>query len=267
MPTTAAHAAQDLRRRHPPGTTPSRGPEWVRRGPSPAPLPRWGPAARTITPVCGPPPRAPRSRPVKPGAQPLGLGKGTTVSGKPIGAPRATGPDEARRTNTGPRGTPERHAAGHSQGTQTGAKQQRLPGAANPESAHNRQRTTAREQVPSNTSCPPDGRVRARQQTQPLPATETPPSGWTSARPEGTQPLPATNSRCPHGQVRAWRLASPCRLQNSRRPDGRVRAQRVPSPCRLRTAAVGMAQCAPRSKPPHTQHRTHNTQHPHTQHT
>ena len=44
-----------------------------------------------------------------------------------------------------------------------------------------------------------------------------PPSGWTSARPEGTQPLPATNSR---------------------RPDGRVRARRVPSPCRLRTAAV-----------------------------
>ena len=32
---------------------------------------------------------------------------------KPTGAPRATGPDEARRTNAGPRGTPERRAAGH----------------------------------------------------------------------------------------------------------------------------------------------------------
>ena len=42
---------------------------------------------------------------------------------------------------------------------------------------------------------------------------EQPPSGWTSARPEGTHHLPATNS---------------CR------PDGRVCAQRVPSPCRLR---------------------------------
>ena len=48
---------------------------------------------------------------------------------------------------------------------------------------------------------------------------EQPPSGWTSARPEGTLPLPATNSR---------------------RPDGRVCAQRVPSSCRLRTAAVRM---------------------------
>ena len=48
---------------------------------------------------------------------------------------------------------------------------------------------------------------------------EQPPSGWTSARPEGTQPLPATNSR---------------------RPDGRVRAGRVPPPYRLRTAAVRM---------------------------
>ena len=77
----------------------------------------------------------------------------------------------------------------------------RPPGAANPESAHNKQRTTAREQVPSNTSRRPDGRVRARQRTQPLPATEQPPSGWTSARPEGTQPLPATNSRRPDGRV------------------------------------------------------------------
>ena len=48
---------------------------------------------------------------------------------------------------------------------------------------------------------------------------EQPPSGQTSARPEGTQPLPATNSR---------------------RPDGRVRAQGVPRPYRLRIAAVRM---------------------------
>ena len=79
------------------------------------------------------------------------MGKGTTASGKPTGAPRATGPDEARRTNAGPRGTPERHAASHNQGTRTGAnnKGHRLP--QKPGSAHNRQRTTAREQVPGNT--------------------------------------------------------------------------------------------------------------------
>ena len=52
--------------------------------------------------------------------------------------------------HAGPRGTPERHAAGHNQGTRTGAKQRRTPGATNPESAHNTQRTTAHEQVPGN---------------------------------------------------------------------------------------------------------------------
>ena len=99
--------------------------------------------------------------------------------------------------HAGPPGTPERHDAGHNQGTSTGAKQQRPPGAANPVSAHNTQRTTAQVQVPSNTSCRLDGRVRARHLTKRLPATEQPPSGWTRARPEGTQPLPATNSRRP----------------------------------------------------------------------
>ena len=59
--------------------------------------------------------------------------------------------------HAGLRGTPERHAAGHNRGTRTGAKQQRPPGAANPESAHNTQRTTAREKVPRNTSRHPDG--------------------------------------------------------------------------------------------------------------
>ena len=135
--TTAAHAAQDRGRRDPPGITPSRGPERVRRGERPAPLPQQGPAAGTKSPVLGRPPRAPRSHPVKPGATAPGVGEGTTATGKPTGAPRATGPDEARCTNAGPRGTPERHAAGHNHGRRTGAKPQRPPGAANPGSAHN----------------------------------------------------------------------------------------------------------------------------------
>ena len=63
-----------------------------------------------MSPVPGRPPRAPRSRPVKPGAKALGVGKGTTATEKPTGAPRATGPDEARRTTRGQearqRGTP-----------------------------------------------------------------------------------------------------------------------------------------------------------------
>ena len=103
-----------------------------RCGASPAPLPWRGPAAGTMSPVLGRPPRAPRSHPVKLGAQAPGVGNGTTASGKPTGAPRATGPDEARHTKAGPPGTPERHAAGHNQGTPTGAKQERPPGAADP---------------------------------------------------------------------------------------------------------------------------------------
>ena len=152
--TTAAHAAQDRSRRDPPGTTPARGPERVRRGARPALLPRQGPAAGTMSPVLGRPPRAPRSRPVKPGATGPGLGEGTTAMGKPTGAPRATGPDEERRTNAGPRGTPERHTAGHNHGTRTGAKPQRPPGASNPGSAHNTRRTAAPERVP-RTAGPP----------------------------------------------------------------------------------------------------------------
>ena len=141
-------------------------------------------------------------------------------------ADRSTESDQTGRGaahHTGRRRTPERHAAGQNQGTRRGAKQQRPPGAANPESAHNTQRTTAQEQVPSNTSRRRDGRVGARRVPSPYrlrtasvrmdecapggysaPAGyEQPPSGWTSARPEGTQPLPATDSRRPDGRVSA----------------------------------------------------------------
>ena len=152
--TTAAHAAQDRSQRDPPGTTASRGPERVRRGARPAPLPRQGPAAGTKSPVFGRPPRAPRSHPVKLGATTSGVGKGTTPTGKLTRAPRATVRDEARRTNAGARGTPERHTAGHNQGTRTGAKPQRPPCAANSGSAHNTQRTAAREEVPRITGLP-----------------------------------------------------------------------------------------------------------------
>ena len=59
-----------------------------------------------------------------------------------------TGRDAAH--HAGSRGTPESHAAGRNHGTRRGAKQQRPPSAANPDSArHNG--TTARKAVPSNT--------------------------------------------------------------------------------------------------------------------
>ena len=72
--TTTAHAAQDRSRRDPPGITPSRGPERVRCGAGPAPLPRQGPAVGTMSLVLGRPQRAPRSRPLKPGS-PRGGGR------------------------------------------------------------------------------------------------------------------------------------------------------------------------------------------------
>ena len=142
--TTAAHAAQDRSQRDPPRTTPPRGPELVRRGACPAPLPRQGPAAGTKSPNLGRPPRAPRRHPVKPGATAPGLGEGTTAMRRATGAPRATGPDEERRTNAGPRGTPERHASSHNVGMRTGTKPQRPPSAANPGSAHKSAGTAAR---------------------------------------------------------------------------------------------------------------------------
>ena len=152
--TTAAHAARDRSRRDPPGTTPSRGPERVQHRASPVFLPRQGPAAGTMSPVLGRPPRAQRSRPVNRWATAPGLGKGTRATGQPTGPPRATGPDRARSTNAGPRGTPGRHADGRSQGTRTGAQQQGPLGAAKPGSTHNTRRTTARELAQRKTGPP-----------------------------------------------------------------------------------------------------------------
>ena len=89
---------------------------------------------------------------------------------------------------------------------------------------------TAPAQVPSKNSCRPDRRVRAWQRTQPLPATEQPPSGWTGARPEGNQPLPATKQP-PSGWTSArLECTQPLPTTNSSRPDGRVCAlQRPPA--------------------------------------
>ena len=179
-----------------------------------------------MSPVLGQPPRAPRSRPVKPGAQAPGVGKGTTASGKPTGAPESNRTGRGAAHHAGPRGTPERHAVGHNQGTRTGAKPQRPPGAANPKSAHNTHPTTAHEQVPSNTSRRPDGRVRARRVPSPYrlrtaavrmdecvpggyPAPtgyEQLPSGWTSERPAVT-PRPGNTTRAT--QSTAHRASTP----------------------------------------------------------
>ena len=72
-----------------------------------------------MSPVLGGPPRAPRSHPLKPGAQAPGAGKGATALGKTTGAPRAAGPNEARHTTRGhqarQRGTPPATTKAHEQ--------------------------------------------------------------------------------------------------------------------------------------------------------
>ena len=96
---------------------------------------------------------------------------------------------------------------------------------------HTRRRTSRQEQVqapqsPQRDSRRPDGRVCAWQWTQPLPATNQPPSGWTCVRP-AVNPAPAGYETAavrmdvcaPGGEP------TPCRLRNSRRPDGRVCAR------------------------------------------
>ena len=144
-----------------------------------------------MSPVLGRPPRAPRNHPVKPGAQAPGVGKGTTASGKPTGAPRATGPDKAWRTTRG-------HEA----------RQRGTPPAT----------TRALGQVPSS-----DGRrvlqTRRARTTRNKPRHEdrcqaTPAAVRTDVCAPGSERSPCRlhNSRRQDGCVCARRVPSPCRL-------------------------------------------------------
>ena len=96
---------------------------------------------------------------------------------------------------------------------------------------HARRRTSCQEQVqapqsPQRNSRRPDGRVCARQGTQPLAATKQPPSGRTCVRPAvnqapaGYEPAAVRMDVCAPGSE-----PSPCWLRNSRRPDGHVCAR------------------------------------------
>ena len=76
------------------------------------------------------------------GASPRG-GERHRGVGKADRSTESDGTGQGAAHHAGPQGTPETHAAGHNQGTRTGAKRRRPPGATNPESAHNAQRVTA----------------------------------------------------------------------------------------------------------------------------
>ena len=149
--------------------------------------------------------------------------------GKRTGAPRATGPDKARRTNAGPRGSPQSHSTGHNHSTSTGAKPQRPAGAANPGSVHNTQQTAARGKMP-RTAGPPRPHT-APTASGPRPhAPKDEQSEWESARPLDA---PHTGKRHP--------------------PPGAL----VPPPQRAKparkSARCGVGDGSPRPPPPHLQ--------------
>ena len=188
-----------------------------------------------MSPVLGRPPRTPRSRPVDPGAKAPVVGKGTTATGKPTGARRATGLDEVRQPRGATRHATEasrrpqpRHTNGCEATAATGCRKQ---GQYTQKATNNGTRTGAREhQLPSGWTCAHS-------------AANAAPAGYGTAA--------VRIDKCAPGSVRShWRLPP------SRRADGRVHAWRVPSTCRLRRASVGMDECAPRSDAPHTEHST-----------
>ena len=199
------------------------------------PPPRRGPAAGTMSPVLGRPPRAPRSRPVNPGATAPETGKCTTAMGQLTGGPRATRLDEAGRTSGA-----KRHARKAHRGPQ-------------PWQMNRCQATTA-------TGCRKPGqhiqhatnhgtRTGARQ--------HQPPSRWTCARLAANRaPAGCGTAAFRMDQRAPGSIPSPCRLRNSCRMHGRVRVSTVPSHCRLRQAAVQMDESGSRSDARHTQHST-----------
>ena len=134
----------------------------------------------------------------KPGAQAPAVGKGTTLTGKPTGAPRATGPDEARRTTRGhearERCTPPATMKAHRQVPSSDGC--RVPQTRRGRTTRNEPPHTNRCQATanSNTTNPSQewrgaAKTRARAHT---PTTHTP------ARSGGAQPKPEPKHTHPH---------------------------------------------------------------------
>ena len=160
-----------------------------------------------MSPVLWRPPRAPRSHPIKSRAQAPGVGKGTTASGKPTGARRVTGPDEAGA----PRGA-TRHAREACRRPQ-------------PSDTNRCQATTA-------TGCRKPG--KGAQHTT---------NNGTAPRhvcvPRcGPSPCRLRKSCRPDGRVRARRVPSPCRLRSATIRMDECAPGSEPSPYRLQIAAV-----------------------------
>ena len=216
-----------------------------------------GASRRHHEPCARPASTGPAQPPSESRGESPGPGKSTTALGKPTGA-RSARTERGGAHHAGPAGTPERGAAGNNQGTRRGAKKQRPPDAADPDSSHDTQQTTAEEQVLGNTSHRPDSHVCTRQQNQPPPATEQPPSGWRSVRLDGSERLRATERHHPDGQVRAPQRQPAHTAQHTKRTPGN-RSQ-VAENTGHPTEQGKRAHRWTRAKSP-CSHRTHHTTH------
>ena len=164
----------------------------------------------------------PSSRPASTSiSHPVFPGQKLPAWGENHGFEKANRSTESDRTgqgathHAGPRGTPERHPAGNNQGTWTGTSnnghrgpQTRTAHTTRNELRHKNRCQAAPVAIEMDVCAPrsrpspcrrrkrhrPDGRVRAWQRIQLLPATREPPSDATCACPEGTSPLRATKS-------------------------------------------------------------------------
>ena len=230
--------------------------------------------------VLGRPPRAPRSHPVNPGAQAPGFGKGTTASAKPTAAPRATGPDEARRTTRGHKarqrvklrdrcqattatgcrkpGQRAQHAANH--GTETGARQHQNRTPQTPARSGGVQAGRAHGHKHTPTSQP----AVAERNQNPSPSTHI-----HTARPSqewrGTSGA-RTQTRTPQHPSQEWRGAAETRAQaptptpHTQARSGEVQAERAQTNTHTPTREPGVAGRSQNPSPSTHTHTAHPSQ-------
>ena len=193
-----------------------------------------------MSPVLSRLPRAPRSHPVKPEAQALGIGKGTTASGKPTGAPRGTALDEARRTTRGHqarrRGTPPATTKAHGQvPSNNGHRVLQTRAASTRRNKPRHQKRCLATPIPHTTNPSQEwqGTSGARTQAHTHP---TPQQGVAGC---SRNPSPSTHTHTAHPS-QEWRGTSEARTKPHTNPNTPARSRAGP-----RATAVGLG---PRSR-------------------
>ena len=218
-----------------------------------------GASGRHNEPGSRPASAGPAQPPSKPGAERSRGGERHHGVEKADRSTKSDRTGQGAAQDAGSRGTRERHAAGHNQGTQTGSKEQQRPSATTLDIPHNTQRTRAQEPVPINISRRLDGRVRTWQPTKPLPATEQPLSRLTCARPRVHNPCWLRNSRCPDERVRAGGCTAPAGYKKS--PSRWTCARLAAPPSKHNTAHPACTLVNRSQVAQDAAHRTHSTAH------